>query len=235
MLHVQNLVLDNCLSTIKHETVYYPNKIKSIIDKLNGSLSETEERQKVESISDLVSYYKDIYTTLSAWASRQLEDVTFRRTTVSAKELSAYASRYFKRLVSKVGVHIELVVHATDVYMIGDVTLLKYLLENLISEAVAFKQVGVLELAIYKKDGFVRFDFRDERRQYTAEELSQLFYPRLSRMKSGDREGVIGTEYLICKQIIREHDEYSGRRGCRMNAEAHPDGGFVVWCTIPAK
>ena len=28
MLHVQNMVLDNCLSTIKHETIYYPNKIK---------------------------------------------------------------------------------------------------------------------------------------------------------------------------------------------------------------
>ena len=54
-------------------------------------------------------------------------------------------------------------------------------------------------------------------------------------MKSGEEEEVVGTEYLICKQIIREHDEYSGRRGCRMNAEAHPDGGFVVWCTIPAK
>lgn len=26
MLHVQNMVLDNCLSTIKHETIYYPNK-----------------------------------------------------------------------------------------------------------------------------------------------------------------------------------------------------------------
>ena len=235
MLHVQNLVLDNCLSTIKHETVYYPNKIKSIIDKLDGSLSEADERQRIESISDLVGYYKEIYTTLSAWASRQLEDVTFRRATVSAKELSAYASRYFKRLVSKAGVRIELVVHATDVYMVGDVTLLKYLLENLISEAVAFKQEGVLELSIYKEDAFVRFEFRDGRREYTAEELSQLFYPRLSRMKSGEEEEVVGTEYLICKQIIREHDEYSGRRGCRMNAEAHPDGGFVVWCTIPAK
>ena len=119
--------------------------------------------------------------------------------------------------------------------MVGDVTLLKYLLENLITEALAFKQEGVLELSIYKVDTFVRFDFRDSRRSYTVEELSLLFYPRLSRMKSGGQEDVVGTEYLICKQIIREHDEYSGRRGCRMNAEVHPEGGFVVWCTIPAK
>lgn len=31
LLHVQNMVLDNCLSTIKHETIYYPNKIKQLI------------------------------------------------------------------------------------------------------------------------------------------------------------------------------------------------------------
>ena len=36
MLHVQNMVLDNCLSTIKHETIYYPNKIKQIIGRLNA-------------------------------------------------------------------------------------------------------------------------------------------------------------------------------------------------------
>ena len=45
MLHVQNMVLDNCLSTIKHETIYYPNKIKQIIGRLNAqNLSEKEEK-----------------------------------------------------------------------------------------------------------------------------------------------------------------------------------------------
>ena len=46
MLHVQNMVLDNCLSTIKHERIYYPNKIKQIVGRLNTQkLSETEERE----------------------------------------------------------------------------------------------------------------------------------------------------------------------------------------------
>ena len=49
MLHVQNMVLDNCLSTIKHETIYYPNKIKQIIGRLNAqNLSEKEEKEAVE-------------------------------------------------------------------------------------------------------------------------------------------------------------------------------------------
>ena len=61
MLHVQNMVLDNCLSTIKHETIYYPNKIKQIVGRLNTQkLSETEEREAVETMTELIEYYKGI-------------------------------------------------------------------------------------------------------------------------------------------------------------------------------
>ena len=34
----------------------------------------------------------------------------------------------------------------------------------------------------------------------------------------GGTAGLQGTEFLVCKQIIREHDEFAGRRGCRINA-----------------
>ena len=51
-----------------------------------------------------------------------------------------------------------------------------------------------------------------------------------------DREGILtGTEYLICKQVIRDHDEFAGRRGCRINAQPAADGGFTVWFTLPAR
>ena len=78
MLHVQNMVLDNCLSTIKHETIYYPNKIKQIIGRLNAqNLSEKEEKEAVETMTELIEYYKGIFTILSSCASRQLEEVLF--------------------------------------------------------------------------------------------------------------------------------------------------------------
>ena len=79
MLHVQNMVLDNCLSTIKHETIYYPNKIKQIVGRLNTQkLSETEEREAVETMTELIEYYKGIFTILSSCASRQLEEEFIR-------------------------------------------------------------------------------------------------------------------------------------------------------------
>ena len=81
----------------------------------------------------------------------------------------------------------------------------------------------------------MRFLFTDTRRQKTREELNQLFYPNLTRMTAGERGELRGTEYLICKQIIRDHDEFTGRRGCRINAEPAKEGGFTVYFTIPKK
>ena len=235
LLHVQNMVLDNCLSTIKHETIYYPNRIKQILDRLHEGLSEEEERKQVETISELIGFYKDVFTILSSCASRQLEEVTFRRGTVKAGELVEAAMKYFRRLIRKSSSRLELNVKAESLAMTGDAVLLRYLLENLINEAMAYAGDGVLELHIYKEGAFVRFDFIDRRRDYSQEELNLLFYPHLSRMQQAKEGTLVGTEYLVCKQIIRDHDEFAGRRGCRMNACVATGGGFMVWFTIPAR
>ena len=234
-LHVQNMVLDNCLSTIKHETIYYPNRIKQIIDRLHEGMTEEEERQQVETIAELIAYYKDVFTMLSSCAARQLEEVTFRRGAVKAVDLAEAATRYFKRATKKRFDRLEWKVEPSSVEMTGDAIQLRYLLENLINEAVAHPEEGELELRIYKEGAFVRFDFIDRRRCPSQEELNQLFYPRLSHIQHRSEGVLSGTEYLVCKQIIRDHDEFAGRRGCRMNACQAEGGGFMVWFTIPAR
>ncbi|MBQ8520965.1 MAG: DUF5113 domain-containing protein [Bacteroides sp.] len=233
--HIQNMVLDNCLSTIKHETIYYPNKIKQIVDRLMNGRLEGEERRQVEAMAELVGYYKDIFTILSSCAARQLEEITFRRGVVKAGELVDYAARVLKKSARKAGLSLEWSTEVEDVKMTGDVIQLKYLLENLIGEAVDFPEDGALALHIYKEGAFVRFDFIDRRRSLSQEELNQLFYPHLSRMKTGGGEELTGTEYLICKQIIRDHDEFAGCRGCRINAQPAEGGGFMVWFTVPVR
>ena len=234
-LHVQNMVLDNCLSTIKHETIYYPNRIKQIIDRLHEGMTEEEERRQVETIAELIVYYKDVFTMLSSCAARQLEEVTFRRSAVKAVDLSEVATRYFKRVTKKRFDRLEWKTEVASVEMTGDVIQLKYLLENLINEALTHSGEGELELKIYREGDFVRFDFIDRRRCPSQEELNQLFYPRLSHIQHRSEGVLSGTEYLICKQIIRDHDEFAGRRGCRMNACQAEGGGFMLWFTIPAR
>ena len=233
-LHVQNMVLDNCLSTIKHETVYYPNRIKQIVDRLQEGMPE-EELKQVETVGELIGYYKGVFTLLSSCAARQLDEVTFRRGAVSVQDLAAFAVKYFNRMMKKAGCRLELKVQAEQLSVTGDVVLLRFMLENLMNEALACRVDGLLELNIYRDGAFVRFDFIDRRRNYSQEELNLLFYPHLSRMGNGAEGKLEGTEYLVCKQIIRDHDEFSGRRGCRMNASRMSDGGFMVWFTLPVR
>lgn len=236
MLHVQNMVLDNCLSTIKHETIYYPNKIKQIIGRLNAqNLSANEEREAVDAITELIEYYKGIFTILSSCASRQLEEVTFRRTTIQVQDLMDAAGKYFKKMMKNRTEKIELEIEPMEARVIGDVNQLRFLLENLIDEALTVREDGVIRIQARKEDEYIRFLFTDTRREKSVTELNQLFYPNLARMTSGEKGELRGTEYLICKQIIRDHDEFAGRRGCRINAEPAEGGGFTVYFTIPRR
>lgn len=232
LLHVQNMVLDNCLSTIKHETVYYPNRIKQLVARLRNSSQDLQsEADTVEAIRELIAYYKGIYTLLSSCATRQLDDVTFRRSVVKADELVAAASRYFKKVSRTATSDVSLVTESVQGNVTGDSCLLRFLTEQLIDEALGANLPGILKFEATDEGDFLRFSFVDLRRNKSQEELNQLFYPSLERMSGQNKQA--GTAYLICKQIIREHDAAVGHRGCRINAEALPDGGFVVFFTLP--
>ena len=61
-LHVSNAVLDNCLSALKHETMYYPSRIQQLLD--NGDM---------ESLSEVTTYYRELYGVLSEQALKQTE------------------------------------------------------------------------------------------------------------------------------------------------------------------
>ena len=64
ILYVDNSVLDNCLSALKHETMYFPSRIKQSIDSKDCD---------IQVVSELVFYYKQLYSLLSAQAMRQIE------------------------------------------------------------------------------------------------------------------------------------------------------------------
>ncbi len=61
-LHVSNAVLDNCLSSLKHETMYYPSRIQQLT---------TDE--DTTSLQEVAVYYRELYGILSQQAMRQLE------------------------------------------------------------------------------------------------------------------------------------------------------------------
>jgi signal transduction histidine kinase len=245
-LHVQNRVLDNCLSALKHETVYYPHRIRQWVEK---ERTADPTNAPVTSMIELMTYYKEIYTTLTACAARQLDEVTFRRAALPVGPVLAQAQKTFARLARRQHVAAELQVEEAlptqsgenpatsdgrNLTVMADEVQLNYLLLNLFNEALTLATPGQLRLTACAEAGFVRFAFTDPRRTLTAEQLATLFDPHLARLRSVEGDRLTGVEYLIAKQVIRDHDAYTGRRGCRIQAQqASPEGGLTVWFTLP--
>ena len=63
-LHVANSVLDNCLSTLKHETMYYPSRIRQLVD-----------AGDMQSLTEVAAYYRDLYGILIQQATSQVERI----------------------------------------------------------------------------------------------------------------------------------------------------------------
>ncbi len=82
-LHVSNSVLDNCLSTLKHETMYYPSRIRQLVDGSDDNL---------QSIAELTDYYQSLYAILSLQAMRQIGPVRLDR------DLTAYLFDLLRKL-----------------------------------------------------------------------------------------------------------------------------------------
>ena len=233
-LYVQNQVLDNCLSAIKHETVYYPHKIKQLIGRLHAAPPQSADgADTLLAIEELGVYYKDLLTLLSRCASRQLQEVTFRRTAVQVPLLLQGVERYFRKRTAARRTDLTLTLHSLPVAMWGDAYLLQFLLQCLVDEALSVPAAGQLCVGARLEEGRVQVYFTDPRRTCTQEELNQLFYPSRKRMWVDDSGTLHGMEYLLCKQIIRDHEDCLGQRGCGMNARPAPEGGYSVYFSLP--
>ena len=60
-VHIQNQILDNSLSTIKHETMYYPSRILQMLN---------QDRTDLDEVRQVSQYYNEIYTILLEQAQR---------------------------------------------------------------------------------------------------------------------------------------------------------------------
>jgi len=74
-LHVNNNVLDNCFSTLKHETMYYPSRIRQLVENSDRNLS---------ALYEITVYYKELYAMLSLQAQHQVETTVRIDTSLSS-------------------------------------------------------------------------------------------------------------------------------------------------------
>lgn len=219
-LHVQNMVLDNCLSTIKHETAYYPNRIRQLV----GKLGEHDERHQIR---ELVEYYKVVFATLTGCVSRQLDEVTFRRQAVPVGTLLHHATTHHARHAASSATPLTLATDSCDGSVLCDSTLAHLLVEQLVDASLSASPADRLAFSAQADGDFIRFTLTNTSRQLSSDVLHTLFHPTSSR-----RDAPGGYEYIICRQVIREHDSHFNHIGCRIKAESIP-GGYAVWFTLP--
>lgn len=153
-LHVCNSVLDNCLSTLKHETMYYPSRIRNLIDDGDGN---------IQNINELAAYYKEIYALLSAQAMRQVTSVKPECSPIRLNELlgdktpQAYAKSF----------------------VLGDKTMLAYMMEILKKQNGGKVPIPSVE---EKGKGYMLIHLWMEQMKFSETECQELFNPQMHNL-----------------------------------------------------
>ena len=153
-LYVCNSVLDNCLSTLKHETMYFPSRIRTLIEGGDDNL---------QNISELADYYKMLYSLLSAQAMRQVESVKPDCTAVSLRALDK-------------NIRIE---GRQDIPVLGDELMLRYLFEILRKQGGGEKPSFT---ASDKDERYVTLRVSYPNMRLSHEECHELFNPSMHNL-----------------------------------------------------
>lgn len=209
-LHVSNLILDNCLSTLKHETVWYPNRIVQLVE--SGQVADMQE---------LVDYYREIFGILSQYALSQTTGQLLHREVFAVSEVLDQVYKTVARIQTKNGYEGDISVEASALKVSADRVMLVYLLESLMCRGM--EEGGDMKVNVVADGGFARFELHRKCKTPSSEALDGLFTPLMNKENMA---------YVVCRQIIREHDEAFGHPGCRINAESEKDG-MVIWFTVP--
>lgn len=227
-LHVQNMVLDNCLSVIKHETIYYPSRVRELAQ--NAQQKTDGCGADVAAMSELMDYYNSVFGILANCAKRELDTMCFTPSTTDVAQLFEDAKRYANRVAAKRGLDVSLTYETTDARANVDAGLVAYLFEALIDAALKVEKQGTLQLRATSASDTIKIELVDNRRTLSSEEVAELFTP--SRYNIGQRNELLGMEYLIAKEIVRMHEDYTGRHGSRMEARSDVEGTVILF-TLP--
>lgn len=226
-LHVKNLVMDNCLSVIKHETIYYPSRVRELAA---AAMSDNSNRaSSIENMRELMGYYSSIFGVLSNCAMRELNDMSFSIERVELRALFEDAVRYVSRQSRKNGYDISLRYETNELYVGVDKDMAACLFESLLDAVVGNGKAGTLLLRASDKGDTVCIELVDNRTVLSSEEIADLFVPTRRNITAS---GVAGMEFLVAKEIVRLHEDFTGKYGGRMEARSDVAGTIILF-TLP--
>jgi signal transduction histidine kinase len=181
-------------------------------------------------MSELMDYYNSVFGILANCAKRELDTMCFTPSATDVAQLFEDAKRYADRVAAKRGLDVTLTYEPTDASANVDAGLVAYLFEALIDAALKVEKSGTLLLRATSASDTIKIELVDNRRTLSSEEVAELFTP--SRYNIGQRNELLGMEYLIAKEIVRMHEDYTGRHGSRMEARSDVEGTVILF-TLP--
>ena len=232
VLHVQNQVLDNCMSMIKHETVYYPSRIRRLVSELmNDGCSADVRSERLAAMGELMEYYNSVYKVLVTCAMNQLSDVVFTPSRVAFADVATECVAFVKRRARRSALSLQLHCENVDAVVYGDKELILFLLESVFAELLSVPIDGNLHMRVEQTQGMSIVEILDTRRHIDKELREAMFVPSALNV-SGKDDAVEGVGCLLAKEIVRMHEDYMGRYGGRM--EAVDDArGTIIRFTLP--
>ena len=212
-IYVQNQVLGNCLSTVKHESMYYPARIRHLVQDLHGG-------EDVALLEETVNYYRHIFSILMQQADDQVAQPGFKRQGLpiyKVEEMLAAALRKGGWLDMNHGKTAD-----TEAEIIADSVLLEYFCRQLVQGLADQQWLSPAACTVHASASssgrFALFELNVRGKQLSDEQIAEMFSP-----------SVAGLPLYVARQIIREHDTYSGNPGLRLLAQSTADGYQVLF------
>ena len=192
--YVCNNVLDNCLSTLKHETMYYPSRIKALV--AGGD-------KNINLISEMASFYHELYMLLTIQTSRQTESVKFNCSPVNVGNV---LSKFTDTKVP-------------DIFVAADEEMIVFLFD-LIKKANGKERFSVVEWK--DKSKYIALTVTLNNLELGSRSCDDLFTPSMDNIP-----------FLLCRQIARESGERANARGCGIVAQYDDKHHVALTVTLP--
>lgn len=200
-----NVAKSEFLATMSHEIRTPMNGILGILELLNGSALDSEQKKLLEmaesSAETLLSIISDILDFSKIEAGKlELEQQSF-----NLKKLLMDLARIYKQLASEKGLSFNLeLAKSLPLWVSGDQTRVRQILSNFLNNALKFTTQGSIKLTARPAplEAQIYFEVSDSGIGVTAENQSKLFQNFSQADMSTTREyGGTGLGLAICKNL----------------------------------
>ncbi len=204
-----NMFKDQMFAVISHDLRNPVHAFSNMMDSLNTNLqhaTKEELKEFIESLSESASDLKRLLANLLEWALVQIGRMPFNPVSVSVSDLVSESMKELSAMARE-GKNSFQVEVSESLKIKADVTMIRTVLRNLISNAIKFSQEGgVIMIAATQEEGHIAITITDNGIGIREEDITKLFNEEADVRSIGfsPKKGA-GLGLFICKELIEKN------------------------------